>query len=456
MFLVIVFASAAMLAAGRPIDRPSVAAAAPANESDAAMTVKVYCAGCHNGVMRSPSGAMLDQLDTAAIGEHPDEWSRAYRQLQAGAMPPAGSMRPDQATTERLLASIEAGLGASAPVTADATSGEIATRLATLLWNSEPDAALREAARQNRLTQTGELTGQVQRMLADPRADAFVSRFFFPWLGLDQLGTLNPAPRNFPDYDVTLRDAMVTETRLFIASQLRDDRDPVALWDADYTFLNEQLARHYGLAGVTGARFQRVTLRAPERRGLLGQGSILMVTSRHSDKPAYTSPAARSVWIRTRFLGAAPPQPFPGAQPVKPELPITPQVRRLPAQPCEHCHENFFPLGYALENFDAIGHWRTEDQGGPVDASAFYVDGSPMNGINGLRTVLLRYPDAFRTAITEKLLLYAAGKPANSSRKTADTFVRARQVLHAAEHPRWSSIIAAVVTMKSPAGEAGR
>jgi hypothetical protein len=395
--------------------------------------------------MRSPSGALLDQLDAATIAAHPDAWARSYRQLQAGAMPPAGSPRPDRATSLRLLTSIDPALGASAPLQATATSQQIATRLASMLWDSAPDATLLEAVQHDRLTHPDELETQVTRMLTDSRADAFVSRFFFPWLGLDHVSRMNPSSRNFPEYTVALRDAMWTETRLFIGSQLHDDRDPIALWNANYTFLNEPLARHYDIAGVTGAQFRRVSLPTPERHGLLGQGSILMVTSRHSDTPAYTSPAARSVWIRTHFLGAAPPQPFPGAQPVKPELPITPQTRTLPEQPCRHCHENFFPLAFPLENFDAIGGWRTRDQAGPVDVSAVYVDGTPMNGVTGLRSVLLQYPDAFRTLITERLLLYAAGQPVNGSKVSAETFVRARQVLHAAGTPRWSSIIAGIV-----------
>jgi hypothetical protein len=318
-----------------------------------------------------------------------------------------------------------------------------------LLWNTAPDAALLADARRNRLTQSATLDKQIQRMLSDERADAFVSRFFFPWLGLDQLGNAEPDRKYFPDYSVTLRDAMATETDLFIRSQLRDNRDPISLWDADYTFLNEPLARHYGISGITGAEFRRVHLSTPERYGLLGQGSILMVTSRHqSGKETYTSPAARGIWVRMHFLGAPQPRPFPGAQPVKPDLPITPQTRTLPAEPCVRCHRNFFPLGYALEHFDPLGGWRTDDQGGPVDASGTLVDGTPFNGSAELRNALLQYPDAFRTTITERLLIYADGKPQNGSRTSPETLVRARQVLHAAQTTRWSSLIAAIVRMK--------
>jgi hypothetical protein len=419
--------------------------ASPADNLDGTQMVQTYCAGCHNGVMRSPSNALLDRFDIATIASDPDVWSRAYRQLQAGTMPPFGASRPDRLAYGKLLSSIETALGARTPAPADATDQEIAERLATLLWNSAPDAELSAEARRHRLTEAATLEKQVQRMLADERAEAFVSRFFFPWLGLDQLGKVEPNPARFPNYTVTLREAMATETDLFIRSQLRDNRDPIELWDADYTFLNEPLARHYEIPGITGAQFRRVLLSTPERHGLLGQGSVLMATSRTG--AAYTSPAARAIWVRTHFLGAPPPRPFPGAQPVKPDLPITPQTRTLAVTPCVQCHRNFFPLGYALEHFDQIGGWRDDDQAGPVDASGALVDGTSFNGSVDLRKGLLQYSEAFRTTITEKLLIYAAGKPVAGSPTTPETLVRARQVLQAAPAVRWSSLIAAIVRM---------
>jgi len=152
--------------------------------------------------------------------------------------------------------------------------------------------------------------------------------------------------------------------------------------------------------------------------------------------------------VRMHFLGAPPPQPFPGAQPVKPGLPITPQTRALPATPCVQCHRNFFPLGYALEHFDPLGGWRADDQAGPVDATGTLVDGTLFNGTVELRKGLLRYSEAFRTTITEKLLIYAAGQPVTGSQTTPETLVRARQVLHAVPAVRWSSVIAAIVRMQ--------
>jgi hypothetical protein len=200
-------------------------------------------------------------------------------------------------------------------------------------------------------------------MLADDRAQAFVSRFFFPWLELDKLGKSDPDKKYFPDYDVSLRDSLAKETELFLLSQLRDDRDPIELWSANYTFINEQLAKHYDIPNIIADIRARSSgaFASPDRAGLLGQGSLLMVTLRHQHgvDAAYTTPATRAKWVRIHFLGVPPPNPFPGAQPVKPELPITGQVRALPADPCVTCHRNFFPLGYALENFDPLGRWRT-------------------------------------------------------------------------------------------------
>jgi hypothetical protein len=176
-----------------------------------------------------------------------------------------------------------------------------------------------------------------------------------------------------------------------------------------------------------------------------------MVTSRHQHgvDAAYTTSATRAKWVQLHFLGAPLPNGFPGAQPVKPELPITPQTRALPAEPCVNCHRNFFPLGYALENFDPIGRWRTHDQIGPVDASGAFVDGTPMNGVIDLRRVLLQHADAFRTNITEKLLVYAATGSVGPTSGTPNTLIRALQILRSTSQPRWSTLIAAMVRTES-------
>src|SRR5215467_6329750 len=177
----------------------SASSARAANDLNASQLVQTYCAGCHNGTMRSPSNAVLDRFDTTTIASNPNVWSRAYRQLQAGTMPPFGAPRPDRSGYATLLSSIETGLGARAPLLPDVSDQEIAERLAALLWNSAPDAALLDDARRHRLTQSATLEKQIQRMLADERADALVSRFFFPWLGLDQLAKAEPDPKLFPD-----------------------------------------------------------------------------------------------------------------------------------------------------------------------------------------------------------------------------------------------------------------
>jgi hypothetical protein len=414
---------------------------------DLSKVMETYCGDCHDGVQRSPSGALLDRFDAAQISANPKVWSRAYRQLQAGTMPPVGAARPDRATYDAALISIEQGLGAGAAAKLSADGEQIAPRLASLLWNSAPDAGLLKDAQSGRLNDPATLDRQIRRMLADDRAQAFVSRFFFPWLQLDKLDKADPDKKYFPDYDVSLRDALAKETELFLLSQLRDDRDPVELWSANYTYLNEQLARHYDVPKVSGPEFRRVTWQTPERDGLLGQGSILMATSRHQHgvDAAYTTPATRGMWVRLHFLGAPTPGAFPGAMPVKPEFPITPQTRALPTVPCVNCHQNFFPMGYALENFDPLGRWRTRDQAGPVDVSGTFVDGTPTNGVVELRQVLMQRPEAFRTTITERLLSYASGGAVTPNSGTPETLIRARQILRSTPNPRWSDLIAGVV-----------
>ena len=414
--------------------------------------VATYCASCHNGVMRAPSGGLLEQFDATRIADNPGLWTRAYRQLQAGTMPPVGAPRPDRKAYDAALTAIEDALSPGVPLPSPASNQQIAERLASVLWNGTPDTSLLDDVQRNRLGSDAGVERQVKRMLADDRARAFVSRFFVPWLGLDRLEQADPDQAHFPEWDASLKDAMARETELFVLSQLREDRDPLDLWRSNYTFVNEPLARHYGMSGVTGAQFRRVST-TPERAGLLGQGSVLMVTSRHQhgQDAGYTSPSARAIWVRMHFLGARPPNPAPNAQPVKPELPITPQTRALPAEPCVNCHRNFFPLGYALENFDPIGRWRTHDQAGPVDASGALVDGTPTNGVVQLREGLLLRPDAFRTVITEKLLLHAAGQPMKAEDSTPQTLMQARRILRSTTATRWSALIAEVVKVGGPA-----
>src|SRR5262245_58189719 len=276
--------------------------------------VETYCSGCHNGHVE-PSGARVATLDPAHIADNRELWSRAERHLRAGTMPPVGAARPDRRTSDEAIAAIERELDKAAP--AVETSQAIAARLATLLWNAAADTPLSQAAERDQLRDPAVLEAQVRRMLADPRSEAFVSRFLFPWLQLDKLSNADPDKRVFPDYDPSLRESLRRETELFLLSQLNDNRDPTEIWTANYTFLNEQLARHYGVPGVAGSQFRRVALRSPERGGLLGQGSIRMITSsqQHGVDAAYTTPAGSGKWVLTRSRGVPTPPPFPGAQP---------------------------------------------------------------------------------------------------------------------------------------------
>jgi mono/diheme cytochrome c family protein len=421
-----------------------VLAAARVSAQELTAVVGTYCATCHDGRLRSPGGLLLESF-SGAVADRPELWAKAYRQLQAGAMPPMGSPRPATAVVDAALAAIETGLQPESTRHPAASSQVAATRLAAMLWNAAPDAELKREADRDRLRDAAAVERQVRRMLADDRAQAVVVRFFFPWLQLDTLAKADPDTRFFPDYDVALRDALGKETELFLLSQLRDDRDPIELWSAAYTFLNERLSAHYGVAGVSGPQFRRVELTAPERAGLLGHGSVAMITSRHQHgvDAAYTTPATRAKWVRLRYFGAPLPNGFPGAQPVTPELPIAPQTRTLANEPCVNCHRNFFPIGYALENFDPLGRWRTHDQAGPVDVSGEFVDGTPTNGVVELRAALLRRPDAFRTTVIEGLVAYASTGAVTGPPGTAGTLAEARRILQATP-PRWSALIAAV------------
>jgi hypothetical protein len=411
-----------------------------------ATLVEKHCSECHDGHVE-PSGTYVASFDAAHIADDAKLWSKAARHLRAGTMPPVGADRPEPRAIKDALTAIEDKLGTALPGTD--TSQAIASRLAALLWNTAPDQALMRAAERDTLRDQKTLEREVRRMLADPRADSFVTRFFVPWLQLDKLAQATSNKNFFPDHDHSLREALRRETELFVLSQLRDDRDPLELWTADYTYLNEQIANHYRIAGVTGANFRRVILRTPERAGLLGQGSIMMATAGFQQSPAnFTSPATRSRWILSRFLGVSAPAAFPGAQPIRTDIPIAGQTRQLPQDPCVNCHRNFFPLGYGLENLDPLGRWRTADQIAPIDASGALVDGTPFNGPVELRRALMQRPDAFLTTITERLLIYAAGGDPAKQEGTPQTWAIARQILRGNNEPTWTDLVAAVASIK--------
>ena len=292
---------------------------------------------------------------------------------------------------------------------------ELASRLASFLWSSIPDAQLLDVAVAGTLTEPGVLEQQVRRMLADARATALVDNFFTQWLALRGIRTVMPDEGTYRNFDESLRDAFERETALFLESQLREDRGMMELLSADYTYVNERLARHYGLPHVYGSRFRRVTLSDDEQRGgLLGHGSVLLVTS----MPTRTSPVLRGKWLLTSILGTPPPPPPPnvpalseqagGGEPAS-VRDLLEAHRENPV--CASCHAQIDPLGFALENFDAIGAWRTTtDTGVPLDVSGTLLDGREFSGLAGLRAVLTSQPEQFVRALTEKLLAYALGR----------------------------------------------
>ena len=319
---------------------------------------------------------------------------------------------------------------------------ELASRLSFFLWSSIPDDELLDVAARGEIGDPAVLETQIQRMLADARSDALVSNFAAQWLFLRNLRVVAPDVNAFPEFDDNLRQAFQRETELFLGSQIREDRSVADLLAADYTFVNERLARHYGIPNVYGNRFRRVTLVDEQRRGLLGQGSILTVTS----YATRTSPVVRGKWLLENILGAPPPPPPPNV----PELPEgdaggqpasvrerMEQHRRNPV--CASCHSTIDPLGFALENFDAIGKWRaTGLDGEPIDASGTLPDGRAFVGPAGLRDLLLSRREEFVSTATEKLLTYALGRGLEYYDAPA---VRAIMRDAAPNEYRWSSII---------------
>jgi mono/diheme cytochrome c family protein len=289
---------------------------------------------------------------------------------------------------------------------------ELASRLSFFLWSSIPDDTLLDLASKGQLGQPGELERQVRRMLADPRADALVSNFAGQWLHLRNLKTIAPNHDEFPDFDDTLREAFHREAELFFASVMREDRNVLDLLTANHTFVNERLAKHYGVPYVYGSHFRRVTLADDARRGLLGKGAILMVTSR-ADR---TAPVLRGKWILENVLGTPPPPPLPNVPPLQGNTAAAPRTLRermeqhRASPTCAGCHKMLDPLGFALENFDAIGGWRTREAGLPIDASGLLADGTSVNGVVALRDALVARSDIFVQTLTEKLTIYALGR----------------------------------------------
>jgi hypothetical protein len=330
------------------------------------------------------------------------------------------ALRRILASPQFLVRAEQAPSAGSTAQTYRITDLELASRLSFFLWSSIPDDELIALASQNKLHTPAVLERQVRRMLTDPRSKALVDNFADQMLYLRNLPATSPDGVYYPDWDDELRTSFRRETELFFESIMREDRNVVDLLTADYTFLNERLAQHYGIPGVYGSRFRRVPL-GPEldyRRGLLGQGSFLAVTWVQNFR---TSPVKRGVWVLENILGTPPPEPPPNVPPLEESKGGSDKVLTLREQmtmhrkmePCASCHKLMDPIGFALENFDADAKYRTKqggDGGVPIDSSVELWDGAKVNGPVELRKALVRYSPQFVRMVTEKLMTYGLGR----------------------------------------------
>ena len=337
---------------------------------------------------------------------------------------------------------------------------KLASRLSFFLWSSIPDDELLRLASEGKLKNPAVFDQQVRRMLADPKAQALVANFAGQWLQLRNLRNVQPNTDLFPNFDDNLRQSFRRETELLFESIVQEDRSVLDLMTADYTFVNERLAQHYGIQDIYGTRFRRVQITDDARRGLLGQGSILALTS-HAER---TSPVVRGKWVLENILGTPVPPPPPDVPPLKGnqegQKPKTmrEQMAEHRANPvCASCHKTMDSIGFAMENFDAVGAWRTTDAGNPIDASGELADGAKINGVVSLRKALVSHPELFAGTMTKKLLTYALGRGLDYRDQPA-----VREILRDASHDnyRFSSLILGVVhstafQMRTASGEAG-
>ena len=325
---------------------------------------------------------------------------------------------------------------------------DLASRLSFFLWSQGPDEPLLALAEQGRLSDPAVLEAETRRLLADPRAQSLVTNWAFQWLRVAALAAVEPDPRIFPEFDADLRAAFLQEIELFVASMMREDRSVLELLSADYTFVNERLARHYGIGSVRGDRFRRVKLADSRRWGLLGKGAILTGTS----YPDRTSPVLRGAWLLENIVGTPPASPPPGVEtalaqskPGMPSLTVRARMqahRQVPS--CNHCHGVIDPLGLALENFDATGAWVAKDRlaGVPIDAAGELAGGGAVNGPDDLRRALLARPDQFVQTLTERLMTFALGRELEAfDMPVVRSIVRET----AAQEHRFSSIVLGVV-----------
>jgi hypothetical protein len=331
---------------------------------------------------------------------------------------------------------------------------DLASRLSFFLWNSIPDDTLLTLAERNRLHEPAVLAEQTARMLRDPRASSLVTSFAGQWLGVRKAQGFIPDPNVFPEFDENLRRGFQRETTMFVDDQVASDRSIVDLITADYSFVNERLAQHYGLRGVTGDRFRRVTFSDRVRGGILGQGTVLMVTS----YPDRTAPVVRGFWVLESLLGMPPPPPPPDIPDLKTvtddgrQLSMRAQMERHRENPsCAVCHVRMDPLGFSLENFDTLGRWRETSGGVPVDASAVFADGTPIDGVAGLRAFILKHQDSYVHTFVSKMLTYALGRQVDYRDQPA-----IRRIVReaAASGYRWSAIVRGIVS--SPPFQMGK
>jgi hypothetical protein len=335
--------------------------------------------------------------------------------------------------------------GAAPGSIARLNSVDLASRLSFFLWSSIPDDQLLAAGIDGTLNDPVVLERQVRRMLLDPKATALGANFAGQWLFLRNLQQSRPDTQEFPDFDDSLRQGFRQETEMLFQNIQREDRSVMELLTADYTFVNERLARHYGIPGVYGSQFRRVAVTDEARKGLLGHGSVLTVTS----MPNRTSPVRRGKWILENLLGSPPPPPPPNVPPLKDQggsdrpKTMREQMEEHRANPvCANCHRLMDPLGFAMENFNGVGAWRTKDGPTPIDASSQLADGTKVTGVVSLRQALTRRPERFVGTMTEKLMTYALGRGLVASDMPA-----VRQIVTSASpnNYRFSSIVLGIV-----------
>jgi len=424
-------------APGDSVSRCKVFACHPKNAADEEPCARKILSGLASRAYRRP-----------ATGEDIGTLLGFFREGRAGRGFDAGIQR----ALERILAApsflfrVEREPANLTPGSAYRLSDlDLAARLSFFLWSSVPDDELLETASRGKLADPAVLEQQMRRMLRDPRSKALVDNFATRWLELSKLPGAVPDTELFQEFDENLREAMAKETRLFVASQIREDRSVVDLVTADYSYINERLAKHYRIPNVYGNRFRKVRFPDGMRGGLLGQAAILTVTS----YPNRTSVVMRGKWVLANILGSPPPAP-PADVPALNEAGAEGQPRsqrermemhrKNPA--CAACHQRMDPLGFALENFDAVGKWRTQADGAPIDASASLPDGTGFSSAAGLRSLVASHKEDFARTLASKLLAYAIGRGIEFSDQPA-----IRKIAHesAQNAYRWSSIILGVV-----------